>query len=196
MKKITTTITQFPTAPNSTSDTDAEFNSKADAFVAHQATSYTPEVNAWATEANALATEINNIVGTIPTGTINDNTVATDKVWSSKKVEGELGKKASVEHGTWHIGTWTKYSDGSVVLIGGKGATMTNVKLLDVIEPLPFALVGLAVVNAFTIKETQEPMLVKGYIQGTDIRVSGYTVSGNVVSQTAQIRMAINGRWK
>jgi len=59
-KKITTTITQFPTAPDSKTDSEAEFNAKADAFVAHQAGAYTPEVNAWATEANALVVGVNH----------------------------------------------------------------------------------------------------------------------------------------
>ena len=56
---ITTVIQNFPPAPDSSTDTEAAFNAKADAFVGHQAGTYVAEVNAWATEANALVTGVN-----------------------------------------------------------------------------------------------------------------------------------------
>ena len=56
---ITQQITQFPEAPNSATDTPQEFNSKADAFVGHQAGTYVGEVNTWAGQANATKDEIN-----------------------------------------------------------------------------------------------------------------------------------------
>jgi len=63
MADITQTISNFPTAPDSSSDTPKEFNSKADAFVNHQAGTYVNEVNTWATQANGLRAEVNTIKG-------------------------------------------------------------------------------------------------------------------------------------
>ena len=45
MAKIIQKITNFPTPPNSSSDTPTEFNTKADAFVNHQGGVFAPEVN-------------------------------------------------------------------------------------------------------------------------------------------------------
>ena len=93
MAKINQTITQFPTAPNSATDSAPVFNTKANAFVGHQAGVYVGEVNTWATEANALRDDVNNIVATIPVGTINDSVTDADKVWSSTKVSTKLNTK-------------------------------------------------------------------------------------------------------
>lgn len=64
---VTQTISNFPDAPNSSTDTPQEFNTKADAFVNHQSGIYTPEVNTWADQVNTTATEVNT-----------DATTATD----------------------------------------------------------------------------------------------------------------------
>ena len=69
---ITQTISNFPPAPDSGTDTPTEFNAKADAFVNHQSDVYVGEVNTWASEVNTTQNEINNIVATIPDGTIDD----------------------------------------------------------------------------------------------------------------------------
>ena len=89
---ITQTITNFPTAPDSSSDTPTEFNTKADAFVNHQSANYVGEVNNWASQANALGndmdtikTEIDNIVASIPAGTIDDTKATPTNVYSAKK---------------------------------------------------------------------------------------------------------------
>jgi len=85
MAHINQNISNFPTPPDSSTDTPQQFNAKANAFVAHQANVYTGEVNTWATEANALRDDINSIVGTIPTGTIDDTAPSLTKVFSSQK---------------------------------------------------------------------------------------------------------------
>lgn len=96
---INQTISQFPAAPDSATDTPQEFNVKANAFVNHQSATYVGEVNQWATEANAVQadintkkTEIENIVATIPDGQINDNTPSTVNTYSSQKIENTFGK--------------------------------------------------------------------------------------------------------
>jgi len=58
--KINKVLTQFPPAPDSATDNQADFNTKADAFVRHQADSYVGDVNTWATEANALSIYVND----------------------------------------------------------------------------------------------------------------------------------------
>ena len=120
MANITQKINYFPTPPNS-SQSPQDFNQKANAFVAHQANDYVNEVNAWADEANLLKDDINNIVATIPSGSIDDTVTATDKVWSSSKVD-EL---TTVDSGVGHI----KFPDGTLICMGtvqgttGGGAT-------------------------------------------------------------------------
>lgn len=57
---ITKVIGAFPPAPNS-SDTPEDFNSKADAFVSHQAGTYVPDVNELSQEMNAQTTANNQI---------------------------------------------------------------------------------------------------------------------------------------
>jgi len=115
MAKINQTITQFPTAPDSATDSAPVFNTKANAFVGHQAGVYVGEVNTWATEANALRDEVNGIVATIPVGTISDNTTALDSVWSSQKlVDDNFG----IENGETANGKWVKYPDGTLIQYG------------------------------------------------------------------------------
>jgi len=92
MAKINQTISNFPTAPDSSTDSAPVFNTKANAFVGHQSGVYVGEVNTWATEANALRDDVNNIVATIPVGTIDDGVVASDKVWSSQQTD-KIAKK-------------------------------------------------------------------------------------------------------
>jgi len=86
MAKITQTITIFPPAPDSSTDSASVFNTKANNFVAHQSSTYVGEVNTWATEANLLRDEINGIVATIPNGTINDAITTATDTWSSQKI--------------------------------------------------------------------------------------------------------------
>ena len=59
---ITQIISQFPDAPDSSTDTPVVFNQKADAFVKHQHDDYVSEVNTWTTQANGLGTELDSKV--------------------------------------------------------------------------------------------------------------------------------------
>ena len=121
MAKINQTITQFPTAPNSATDSAPVFNTKANAFVGHQSGVYVGEVNTWATEANALRDEVNGIVATIPVGSINDYLIGTDKVWSSTKVNAELLKKVSIGIGqSWQNLTTSRSSNTTYTNNTGK----------------------------------------------------------------------------
>ncbi len=56
---IEQTISNFPDAPNSATDTPQAFNIKANNFVSHQANVYVGEVNNWATQANSVQSDIN-----------------------------------------------------------------------------------------------------------------------------------------
>lgn len=58
-EQITQVISQFPPPPQSGVDDEVQFNLKSDAFVLHQATNYTPEVNEWADQANAVSSQVN-----------------------------------------------------------------------------------------------------------------------------------------
>ena len=87
MATITQSISNFPTAPDSSTDTPTEFNTKADAFVNHQSSVYVGEVNTWATQANAVRDDINNISASIPSGTIDDINISNTKVYSNSKAK-------------------------------------------------------------------------------------------------------------
>lgn len=151
MSKITQKITQFPTAPNSSTDTPTEFNQKADAFVHHQSATYVQEVNQWATQANtlkddinAIKTDVTNIAGAIPAGSINDGTTATNSVWSSSKVASYNGGIESGGNDT--TGRWTKFPDGTLIQYGSVQCGTVNVPygalfISDQVEwifPIPF----------------------------------------------------------
>jgi len=69
-------ITQFPPAPNSSTDTPEQFNAKADAFVDHQSDTYVTEVNTWANEANSTATTVNSDASNASTSASNASTSA------------------------------------------------------------------------------------------------------------------------
>ena len=104
MADITQTISTFPPAPDSATDTPTEFNSKSDAFVNHQASVYVGEVNQWTTEANGLKSdmnqvkaEIDTIVATIPDGAIDDTNISSTNVFSNQKVEADFLKTADAD---------------------------------------------------------------------------------------------------
>ena len=99
MADITQTISNFPAAPDSQTDSPSEFNAKADAFVNHQSANYVGEVNTWAGQANSLKTDMNtiksdidSIVATLPAGAIDDVIIAVDKVFSNSKTEATYAK--------------------------------------------------------------------------------------------------------
>ncbi len=104
-------ITQFPPAPNSTTDTPQQFNTKANTFVGHQSGTYVPEVNQWAVEANQLATDIAAITAGLPAGTINDTTIGADKVYSNQKTEAEYKIISGDTSGKHYV----KYPDGTLI---------------------------------------------------------------------------------
>jgi len=110
MAKITQTITQFPPAPNSATDSAQTFNSKANAFVGHQSGTYVGEVNAWATQANAVRNEINGIASNIPAGSINDATKTGTSTWSSNKINA----LTFIDSGNGYV----KYPDGTMMQWG------------------------------------------------------------------------------
>ena len=87
---ITQTITNFPAAPDSATDTPSVFNTKANAFVGHQSGVYVGEVNTWAAECNAVRDDINNIVATLPAGVIDDTTPSLTNTYSSNKIEDDI----------------------------------------------------------------------------------------------------------
>lgn len=89
---ITEIITAFPDAPNS-SDTPEDFNSKADAFVAHQADSYVGEVNTWAVQANDTQETING-----------DAASAESAAKSAEDAAASASNSANFK-GTWSAGT-------------------------------------------------------------------------------------------
>jgi len=103
MADITQIISTFPPAPDSSTDTPTEFNSKSDAFVNHQSAVYVGEVNQWTTEANGLKGDMNqlkadidNIVASIPDGSIDDVNISPTNVFSNQKTEAIYAKKESV----------------------------------------------------------------------------------------------------
>ena len=164
---ITKIIRPLPDAPDSVTDSAPVFNTKANAYVSAQKNDFQPDVNAWAVEANQLEvdmnqikTDVDGIVATIPSGTINDNTTATDGVWSSAKVTSELttkwddsSNKAIGVGQSWKDVTTTKnpnqqYTNGDkpimVTIIGTSDNTSpykTDIKLL---------VGGMIVAKAFT----------------------------------------------
>jgi len=91
---ITQHISSYPEAPYQTDEAE-EFNSKADAYVAHQANNFVDEVNEWTRQANDLETAITNAVAALPTGSVDDTTVATDKTYSSSRLEESLEQVGS-----------------------------------------------------------------------------------------------------
>jgi len=93
---ITQTITNFPAAPDSATDTPSVFNTKANAFVGHQSGVYVGEVNTWATQANAVRDDINSIVATLPAGVIDDTTPSSTNTYSSTKIDAEIAAGGSV----------------------------------------------------------------------------------------------------
>ena len=112
--EITQTISAFPAAPNSATDTAQQFNVKANAFVAHQANIYTQEVNNWATQANAVRDDVNNIVSTIPDGHIDDITPSAINTYSSNKIESIT----NILSGANGDGSWSKFPDGLMICYG------------------------------------------------------------------------------
>jgi len=111
MAEISQTISAFPSPPDSATDTPQQFNTKANAFVAHQANIYTGEVNTWATQANALRTDINSIVATIPSGQIDDATPSSTNTYSSQKQEATFAKKSDPSQCT----AWGFFEDGAMI---------------------------------------------------------------------------------
>jgi len=84
---ITQTISAFPSAPNSATDTPSVFNTKANAFVNHQEATYVGEVNTLATQMNTTAGELDVAVATLPDGVINDTSPSATNTYSSDKIE-------------------------------------------------------------------------------------------------------------
>ena len=116
--EITQTITAFPEAPNSATDTPQVFNVKANNFVDHQANTYVSEVNTWATQANTVAQQVNddkviveNISASLPAGSIDDTAPSDTKTYSSNKIESLLTNRNLLINGGFDI--WQRGINGA-----------------------------------------------------------------------------------
>jgi len=184
MAKINQTITQFPTAPDSATDSAPIFNTKANAFVGHQSGVYVGEVNTWATEANALRDDVNNIVATIPSGTIDDTNLGNDKVFSNQHL---VDTNYGIESGAG----WTKFPDGTMICTG-KDTTPTSGNLL----------VGFA--KAFVSSPTISALLENNSALGGSVAIRSVTTTQWDIRTRTDVGQVLStlvhwqaiGRWK
>ncbi len=92
---ISQTISAWPASPDSANDTPSVFNTKANAWTAHQANVYQGEITTWTTQANLLASDINNTVASLPASVVNDATPSATNTYSSNKLETMTGSTPS-----------------------------------------------------------------------------------------------------
>ena len=218
MAKITQTITNFPTPPDSSNDTPTEFNTKADAFVNHQGSVYTTEVNTWATQANGLKddmnvikTDIDNTVATIPAGSINDGQISNKKVWSSAKTNNVLNQKQNIDPkfgiesfsepaGAHGILGWTKFPDGTAMYYYSNYETpsgaQANLPYTGIAFISPPSVVVTIARGSFAQKNYYGQPGIDIASNNTNCRINKMKFDGSDTSDGIFVNLQAIGRWK
>lgn len=196
MATITQTITQFPPAPDSSSDSPTEFNAKADAFVNHQASSYVSEVNTWAEQANTLAGEINNIASSLPDGVINDSATSATDTWSSNKISS-----IQPDEGSGYI----KFDNGTLIVYGSSAlaqdASFTHVAKVTVSFPISFVSEPSITMSLSYVPVTTEARERCQSVASATVSTAAlgyYSASGTDISELfgKNVSYQAIGRWK
>ena len=157
---ITQIINNFPQAPNSATDNEAQFNLKADAWVAHMA-QYVIEVNNWATEANAFSNDV-NVVG-------NEITNYVKKAGGVFTDMPKVGVDAIISSGSNANGSWIKYGDGTIIINGTRATSA-----------VPGTPKGALFISAVFSVTLPIPLISSTYIILTEIYIPGSSAIGGI----------------